>query len=139
MNTTSTSILGAGAVIAAGLAATAIVDQLSLGWTRADVSAHYGPFGEHPDLGILTTVLAGAFTCATVVLAIAAAVSAKGWNLAALVLVALVAVAGIGFAALTTFAAEFDGHVFTTFWRFVPWAVPVVAMVGASAVLAARK
>lgn len=138
MSTASTLTLTAGAIAAAGLTAVAVADQMSLGWTRADVAAHYGPFGHDPDPNILTSVLALVFACAAVMLAVASFSSMHGWHLLACGLVILVALGGAGFAAVTSFAAEFDGYVFTTFWRFVPWVVPALALIATPAVFAAR-
>lgn len=129
MANTSSITLGIGVFLSVCLAAIAIADQITLGWTRADVVAHYGSFGRNPDPRILTAVLAVSFGCAAVFLATAMIATIKGWNLTALILVILVVVASVGFALLTTFAAEFEGYVLITFWRFVPWLVPVVALV----------
>ena len=128
MNHTSTLALGIGVLLSVCLAAIAIADQVSLGWTHADVVAHYGPFGANPDPRILTITLAVNFGCAAVALMGATLAATRGWNLAALILVALVLVTGVGFALLTTFATEFEGYVFIAFWRFVPWVVPLAAM-----------
>lgn len=139
MNIPAVTVSAASAVLAAGLAGLAVADQLSWGWTRSDVVAHYGPFGQIPDPNVLTTVLAGAFVCAAGVFGAATFAEVRQWHMAAVILLVLVLVAGSGFALLTTFAAEFDGHVFTAFWRFMPWAVPAAAVVCVPLSLAARR
>lgn len=127
----------AAAALSAVIAGIAIADQVALGWTQHDVSAHYGPFGLTPDPQILTTFLTVAALGATATFVVIALLARRGRRPLAIVTAGLALVVGVAVASLTTFAYEYQGHVFTSFWRYTPWLLPIAAG-GVCALLVAR-
>lgn len=115
------------AILSTIVAGVAIADRVALGWTQHDVGAHYGRFGLTPDPRVLTTFLTVTALGAAVTFVVIALLARYGRRRIALSVAGLALVIGVGVAALTTFAYEYQGYVFTSLWRFTPWLLPAAA------------
>lgn len=124
----TSAIAYGGAVASAVLAVLAIVDQTRAHWTRSNVTEHYGSHGLNPDPSVLTTLLAVAFLCATLFFVLGARAQSRGRKNTSRGLAITIAICGLAFAALATFASEYDAPVLVTLWRVLPWIIPVIAV-----------
>lgn len=106
-----------------------MADQFWFHWTRQDVAAHYGRFGLSPDPNVLTSLLTFLFAGACLTFGVIAWLSATGRRVTSRIVLGLGVCTSVAVACLATFAAEYDGFVLPSLWRFAPWMLVIGAVI----------